>query len=201
MKIFCIGRNYVNHAREMNSKVPEKPMVFMKPATALLKPGNDFYLPDFSNNVHYECELVVKICKNGKHIERQFASRYYKEVTLGIDFTARDVQAKCKEKGHPWEIAKAFDNSAPIGEFVGVKDGMKNLHFKLLKNGEEVQKGNSNDMIFNIDHLISYISKIFSLQRGDLIMTGTPEGVGPVAIGDVLTGILQDEELLRVNVK
>ena len=204
MKIFCIGRNYANHAKEMNSPVPSQPMVFMKPPTALLKNNEDFYYPDFTENLHYEVELVLKIAKNGKRVDSPFALSYIESVGLGIDFTARDVQAKCKEKGHPWEIAKAFDNSAVVSPFVSmddITDDEGNVSFSLYKNDELVQRGNTKDLIFDYTQLIVHISKFFSLQKGDLIYTGTPAGVGPVVIGDVLTGFIGEREMFRCEVK
>lgn len=202
MKIICIGRNYIEHAKELNNPVPKKPLVFHKPASALLKNSKPFYYPSFTEDLHHELEVVLRICKNGKHIEEKFAHKYYDELSLGIDFTARDVQTKCKEKGHPWEIAKAFDHSAPIGEFVS-KEGfeMSNIDFKLLVNGDARQIGNTRDLIFNFDYIISYVSQYFSLRQGDLIYTGTPEGVGPVQIGDVLEGFMGDKKLLHCEVK
>lgn len=201
MKIICIGRNYAEHAKEMKSDIPTEPVFFMKPDTALLK-DNDFYLPDFTKDLHHEIELVIKISKAGKHIEEQFASKYYSEVGLGIDFTARDIQAKCKEKGLPWEKAKAFDNSAPIGKFIN-KDqlNLANIHFELKINGQSKQVGNSKDLIFSFDKVISYVSQFISLKVGDLIYTGTPEGVGPVKIGDKLEGFLNGESFLNLTVK
>ena len=191
MKIFCIGRNYAAHAKEMKSAIPERPVVFMKPATALLKPGQDFYYPEFTSNLHYECELVIRIGKNGKHIKKEFAHKYLDKMTLGIDFTARDLQAECKKKGHPWEIAKGFDNAAPISDFYPLEDFDRNsIEFKLWKNEELVQHGNTKDLIFSFDHLVTYVSQYFRLQMGDLIFTGTPAGVGPVQIGDTLKGAL-----------
>ena len=204
MKIFCIGRNYANHAKEMNSPVPSQPMVFMKPPTSLLKNNEDFYYPDFTENLHYEVELVLKIAKNGKRVDSPFALSYIESVGLGIDFTARDVQAKCKEKGHPWEIAKAFDNSAVVSPFVSmddITDDEGNVSFSLYKNDELVQRGNTKDLIFDYTQLIVHISKFFSLQKGDLIYTGTPAGVGPVVIGDVLTGFIGEREMFRCEVK
>lgn len=204
MKIFCIGRNYADHAKEMNSPVPSQPMVFMKPPTALLKNNEDFYYPDFTENLHYEVELVLKIGKNGKRVAAPFAGSYIDSVGLGIDFTARDIQAKCKEKGHPWEIAKGFDNSAVISSFVSleeISDDRGNVHFSLQKNKDTVQRGNTADLIFNFEQLIVHISKYFSLQKGDLIYTGTPAGVGPVVIGDTLTGFIGDREMFRCEVK
>lgn len=203
MKIICIGRNYSEHAKEMNAQVPEAPVFFMKPDTALLKDNAPFYHPDFSSDIHHELELVVKISKAGKHIQAQFASNYFNEITVGIDFTARDLQANCKAKGLPWEIAKAFDHSAPIGKFVHMSqfNGMDNLSFSLLKNGQQVQHGNSSDMLFNINKIIEYVSKFVTLKVGDLIYTGTPAGVSAVKIGDVLEASLEGETLLKFEVK
>lgn len=203
MKIFCIGRNYVEHAKELNNPVPGKPMIFMKPSTALVKEGKPFYYPDFSKNLHYEAEIVLKINRNGKHIEPQFAHKYYDEISIGIDFTARDVQDKCKENGHPWEIAKAFDDSAPIGEFVALSslNNSDAIEFHLLKNGEKVQIGTTADLIFDFNYLISYLSKFFTLSTGDLIYTGTPAGVAAVQIGDVLEGFIEGQKLLHCEVK
>ncbi|MES2680472.1 MAG: fumarylacetoacetate hydrolase family protein [Bacteroidota bacterium] len=201
MKIICIGRNYAGHAKEMKSEVPAEPVFFMKPDTALLKEG-DFYFPEFTKDLHHEIELVIKISKSGKHIDEQFAHKYYEEIGLGIDFTARDIQAKCKEKGLPWEIAKAFDNSAPIGKFISKeKLGTGTINFELKINDEIKQNGNSGDLIFSFDKVISYISKFVTLKTGDLIYTGTPEGVGPVKIGDRLEGFLNGESFLKLNIK
>ena len=203
MKIICVGRNYAEHARELDNPVPEEPILFMKPNTALLREGKPFYFPDFTREIHHELELVVKICKNGKHIEKEFAASYYDEMTLGLDFTARDVQARLKAKGHPWEIAKGFDHSAPIGEWIPFPEGLKQsaLEFSLKKNGEVVQRGSSAQMIFSIDELIVHMSRYFKLQVGDLIYTGTPAGVGPIAMGDVLEGYLGDRKLLHCEVR
>jgi len=201
MKIICIGRNYAKHAKEMKADLPAEPVFFMKPDTALLKEG-DFYLPDFSSDIHHEIELVLKISKAGKHIEEQFANRYYDEIGLGIDFTARDLQAVCKEKGLPWEKAKAFDNSAPLGGFVKKETlALNNIGFELQINGQMRQQGNSADLIFSFDKVISYVSRFVSLKVGDLIYTGTPEGVGAVKIGDKLEGFLNGQSLLKLNVK
>lgn len=189
MKIICIGRNYRDHAKELNNPVPKKPLVFMKPPSALLINKKPFYYPEFSENIHYELEVVLKVTKNGKHVQPEFAADYYKEVALGIDFTARDLQDKCKEKGHPWEIAKGFDNSAVLSEFVAL-DAVNDqgIEFMLHKNDEVVQHGHTKDLIFDFNYLIVYLSKFFKLQMGDLIFTGTPAGVGPVKKGDVLRG-------------
>ena len=202
MKIFCIGRNYVEHAAELNNPVPAKPIIFMKAPNALLTDGKDFYHPEFSNNIHYELELVLKICKNGKSVPPASASTYYDKIGLGIDFTARDLQDECKKKGHPWEIAKSFDSSAVLGSFIDTLGlDLNNIGFHLLKNGEVVQEGNSRDLIFHFDYLISYISTFFTLQQGDLIYTGTPAGVGKVERADVLEGYIGDKQLLYCRVK
>ncbi len=203
MKIFCIGRNYINHAQELNNPIPENPLIFMKPPTAMLRKGKPFYIPDFSNEIHYEGELVVKIAKNGKNIAPEFVSSYYKELTIGIDFTARDIQKKLKEKGHPWEIAKGFDFSAVVGNWIYFTDEMKsgNINFTLNKNGETVQRGKSEEMIFSINDIIVYLSKYFKLQIGDLIYTGTPGGVGKVKSGDILEGYIEKENLLYCEIR
>ena len=202
MKIICIGRNYIDHAKELNNPIPQSPLMFMKPSTALLTDGKPFYHPDFSDNIHYELEVVLKICKNGKAIQEQFASAYYDQICLGIDFTARDLQDKCKDKGHPWEIAKAFDHSAVIGSFVDKSTlDLSAIKFQLLKNNAVVQDGNTADLIFKFDNLISYISNYFTLQTGDLIFTGTPAGVAKIAIGDEYEGILEGQKLLDCKIK
>ena len=203
MKIFCIGRNYVDHAKELNNPVPKRPLIFSKFDTALLRNNDAFYYPSFSKNIHYEVELVIKINKKGKAIAKEFASKYYDEIAIGIDFTARDIQAELKEKGHSWELAKAFDKSAAISPFIPIselKDKSK-IPFYLKKNDELVQQGVSSDMIFDIDSLICYISKFFTLKQGDLIYTGTPAGVGPVQIGDRLIAGIGDTEMLQCNIK
>jgi len=201
MKIFCIGRNYALHAQELNNEIPEKPLVFMKPPTALLKGDKPFYYPEFSKNIHFEGELVVRICKNGKHIQEKFAKKYYDQVTLGLDLTARDLQNELKSKGHPWEIAKGFDGSAVIGSFVPLAGDLSDISFTIRKNNEIVQNGYCQDMLFSIDYLISYISQFFMLQTGDLIYTGTPAGVGPIEIGDVFEGFLQEKRLFLTQIK
>lgn len=201
MKIFCIGRNYALHAKELNNEIPEKPLVFMKPPTALLKGNKPFYYPEFSSNIHFEGELVVRICKNGKHIQEKFAKNYYDQITLGLDLTARDLQNELKSKGHPWEIAKGFDGSAVIGSLVPFQGDIADLSFTIRKNDEIVQSGNCSDMLFTVDRLISYISKFFMLQTGDLIFTGTPAGVGPIKIGDVFEGFLEEKKLFRTEIK
>jgi 2-keto-4-pentenoate hydratase/2-oxohepta-3-ene-1,7-dioic acid hydratase in catechol pathway len=203
MKIICIGRNYAEHAKEMKAQVSETPVFFMKPDTAILRNGYDFYKPDFTNDLHYECELVYRIDKVGKNIAEKFAHKYYAAVTIGIDFTARDLQQNCKEKGLPWEIAKAWEHSAPIStEFIELsKIDASNISFELKKNGTVVQQGNSTEMIFNIDQIIAYISTFMTLKKGDLIFTGTPAGVGPVVIGDVLEGFLEGKKMFSFQVK
>jgi len=203
MKIFCIGRNYVEHAAEMKSEVPDKPVWFMKPQTAIINKNQPFYYPDFSNEIHHEVEIVVKIKKAGKHIQEKFAHLYYDEISIGLDLTARDLQAEAKKKGLPWEIAKAFDGSAPLGKFVNLSefDDIQNIDFKLLKNDEIIQASNTKNMIFSVDKLISYVSQFVSLKIGDLIFTGTPKGVGPVKIGDKLEAYLGEKLLLKTEIK
>jgi 2-keto-4-pentenoate hydratase/2-oxohepta-3-ene-1,7-dioic acid hydratase in catechol pathway len=203
MKIFCVGRNYVEHAKELNNEVPESPVIFMKPPTALLQNGAPLYYPEFTKDLHYEGELVVKICKNGKKIAPRFAHKYYEEVSLGFDFTARDLQSKLKAKGLPWELAKSFDGAAALGSFVHkdiAMDADGQFHFTFEKNGTIVQRGNTGMMIFSIDTIISFLSQYFTLQRGDLIYTGTPAGVGPVVEGDHLTGRFFKEEILSISI-
>ncbi len=202
MKIICIGRNYIDHAKELNNPVPKNPIIFMKPSTALLKDSKPFYHPDFSENIHHELEVVLKVSKNGKAIDEKYANDYYDAIGLGIDFTARDIQDKCKEKGHPWEIAKAFDHSAVIGEFIDKeKLNVSAIKFQLFKNGDLSQDGNTKDLIFNFGYLISYISGYFTLQKGDLIFTGTPAGVGKVSIEDHLEGYLEGSKMLDCRIK
>ncbi len=202
MKIFCIGRNYAEHAKELGNVVPDEPIVFSKPPTAVLKDGSPFFHPDFSSDIHHEAEIVVRIAKNGKHIAEKFAHKYYDHITIGIDFTARDLQSKLKAKGHPWEIAKGFDGSAPIGHFVALKNlpPINNIGFTLLKNGQTVQSGNTADLIFSFDKLVSYVSTYFTLHKGDYIFTGTPEGVGRVQVGDHLEGFIGGQKLLDCRV-
>ena len=204
MKIICIGRNYAKHAKELGNSVPTEPVYFMKPDSALLPKKTPFFYPNFTKDLHYEVELVIKICKLGKNISKKFASTYYNEIGLGIDFTARDIQLECKAKGLPWEKAKAFDYSAPLSREFIQKSEFKNLDdiaFSLEKNGEIVQKGNSQDMLFDFDHLICYLSQFMTLKIGDLIFTGTPAGVGPVKIGDQLIGYVEDKKMLDLNIK
>lgn len=202
MKIFCVGRNYSEHARELGNAVPENPVIFSKPDTALLKNGEAFYLPDFTNDVHHEIELVIRISKMGKKIQEKFAGSYFNEVGIGIDFTARDLQTKLKEKSLPWELAKGFDGSAPLGEFIPVEGlDLKNINFSLLKNGQIVQQGNTSQMIFPFEKIVSFVSQYFTLKVGDLIYTGTPAGVGKVSIGDTLEGFIEDKKMLGCEVK
>ncbi|WP_343785715.1 fumarylacetoacetate hydrolase family protein [Wandonia haliotis] len=203
MKIICIGRNYSDHAKEMNAPLPSKPVFFMKPDTALLPKRNPFYYPDFTKDLHHELELVVRIARLGKNISEKYAHEYYNEVGLGIDFTARDLQQECKEKGLPWEIAKSFEHSAPLSErFVPIQElDLDTTSFELLKNGVAVQSGHVKDMIFSIDKLIAYVSQFMTLKIGDLLFTGTPAGVGPVQIGDHLEGFLNGEKLLDLKIK
>lgn len=203
MKIICIGRNYAAHIEELKNEKPGQPVVFLKPDTALIKGEAPFYYPDFSSNIHHEIELVLKISKEGKYIQPQFAHRYFEEIGLGIDFTARDLQDQCKAKGLPWEIAKAFNGSAPIGNFKSVSEfsDLKNIDFHLEINGEIKQKGNTSLMLFDFATIISYVSQFFTLKKGDLIYTGTPAGVGPVQTGDQLIGFIGNEKMLHVEVK
>lgn len=203
MKIICVGRNYSEHAKELNNEVPKEPVLFMKPKNALVVPDKPFYYPEFTDDLHYECELVVKICKNGRFVEERAAGRYYNEMTVGIDFTARDLQQQLKQKGLPWEIAKAFDASAPVGNFVPITPdtNMRNIDFELKLNGQTVQKGNTANMIFNINRVIAYASRFFTLNIGDLIFTGTPAGVGPVTVYDRLEGFLRGEKLLDLTIQ
>jgi 2-keto-4-pentenoate hydratase/2-oxohepta-3-ene-1,7-dioic acid hydratase in catechol pathway len=203
MKIFCIGRNYVEHAKELGNEVPEEPVVFMKPKSALLQSHTPFYYPEFTNELHFECELVLRICKNGKYIQDRYASKYYDAVTTGIDFTARDIQKELKEKGLPWEKAKAWDNSAVIGKWIPLDEikNKKDINFTLLKNKELVQQGNSSLMIFNFDQIVAHISNYFSVNIGDLVFTGTPAGVGECVVGDELEGYLNDQLMFNVEIK
>ncbi len=203
MKIICIGRNYLQHINELNNKKPENPLFFLKPETAIQPKGHPFFIPDYSNDIHYEIELVLKINKVGKHIEEQFAHKYFSEIGIGIDFTARDIQEKCKKEGLPWEPAKGFDGSAQIStKFIDKKNlKLNNINFKLKKNNVTVQDGNSKDMIFSFNKIISFISKYYTLKIGDLIYTGTPSGVGKVNKNDKLTGYLNNEEILSVDIK
>tara|TARA_Y100000815_G_C13118798_1_gene416039 strand:+ start:20 stop:631 length:612 start_codon:yes stop_codon:yes gene_type:complete len=203
MKIICIGRNYSAHIKELDSKTPEEPVFFLKPDSAVLLSQHPFVIPEFSKEVHYEVEVLVKINKLGKYIQPKFAHKYYDKIGLGIDFTARDLQRKCKEAGLPWEMAKAFDGAAVIGDWVSKEElgDINDLNFSLEKNDEQVQKGNTSNMLFKIDELIAYVSQFMTLKIGDVIFTGTPEGVGPVAIDDKLKGYLSGRQMFAINIK
>ncbi len=203
MKIFCVGRNYADHAKELGNAVPDEPVIFMKPKTALLQTNAPFYYPEFSNELHYEVEIVLRICKNGRYVEEQNAEKYYDAFTIGIDFTARDIQAELKKKGLPWEKAKAWDNSAVIGKWVTFTPELllNPIHFSLQKNKETVQLGNTEDMIFSFNEIVSHISQYFSLNIGDLIYTGTPAGVGECVTDDVLEGFYEKEKMFALEIK
>lgn len=203
MKIIAIGRNYAAHAKELNNPLPSSPVIFLKPDTALLKDNKPFYIPEFSSDIHYELEVVLKVSKEGKHIQEKFASNYYEEVGLGIDFTARDIQSIHKEKGLPWELAKAFDNSAAVSNFIP-KDSIKDLYdlqFELKINQESRQNGNTKNMLYSYEKIIAFVSKYITLKKGDLIFTGTPEGVGQVHPGDRLEAWLESQQLLNFEIK
>ena len=203
MKIICIGRNYAEHAKELNNEVPDEPVIFMKPKNALLIPDKPLYYPEFTDDLQYECELVVKIHKNGKYIQERFARKYYNEISVGIDFTARDLQQRQKAKGLPWEIAKSFDASAAVGSFIALTPDLdlNNIDFELKLNDEPVQHGNSGDMLFSINNIIEHVSKYFTLNIGDLIFTGTPAGVGSLTVYDKLEGYINGEKLLHVDIR
>jgi 2-keto-4-pentenoate hydratase/2-oxohepta-3-ene-1,7-dioic acid hydratase in catechol pathway len=203
MKIFCVGRNYAEHAKELGNVVPEEPVIFMKPKSALLQANTPFYYPEFCNELHYEAELVLRVSKNGKYVQEHHASNYYNAITVGIDFTARDIQAELKSKGLPWEKAKAWDNSAVVGKWMDVTPVIlkKPINFSLKNNGNAVQEGDSSKMIFSFNRIIENISQYFSLNIGDLIFTGTPAGVGECVVGDLLEGFLEDEKMFELEVK
>ena len=203
MKIICIGRNYANHIEELKNERPDEPVIFMKPDTAILPKKTPFYIPEFSNDVHHEVEILVKINKVGKYIDKKFAHKYYDEIGLGIDFTARDLQNKLKEKGLPWEKSKAFDGSAIIGDFIpkNIFSSIESITFELYNNGKVVQKGNTNQMLWKIDEIIAHISNYFTLKKGDIIFTGTPEGVAAVKQNDVLEGFIENKKVLRLHIK
>ena len=203
MKIICVGRNYADHVKELGNKEEEEPVIFMKPKSALLQSHTPFYYPEFTNELNYECELVLRICKNGKYIQERHAANYYNGITTGIDFTARDIQNDLKAKGLPWEKAKAFDNSAAVGKFIDITPTLnkKNINFTFYKNKELVQQANSSQMIFNFDYIISHISNYFSLNIGDLLFTGTPAGVGECVVGDELEAFIENEMLLKMEIK
>lgn len=202
MKIICIGRNYAEHARELGNEIPEKPVIFMKPDTAVLKKGSDFYIPEFSQDIHYELEVVLKISKGGKYIQAENADKYYDEIGLGIDFTARDLQGQLKEKGLPWELAKGFDGSAVVSDFYKKENfDLQNLNFSLLKNREKVQEGNMSMMLFTPGKIIEFVSQYFTLRVGDLIFTGTPQGVGKIAENDILEAFLEDKKVIDLRIQ
>jgi 2-keto-4-pentenoate hydratase/2-oxohepta-3-ene-1,7-dioic acid hydratase in catechol pathway len=203
MKIICVGRNYAAHAQELNNPVEAEPVIFLKPETALIAGRLPFFYPTFSSDIHYETELVVRISRTGKNIAEKFSHRYYDSISLGFDFTARDLQSKLKAKGLPWELAKSFDQSAPVGEFISLENfkDINDLHFSMKLNGEVMQNGHTSLMLFSVDKIISFVSSFITLKKGDFIFTGTPEGVGPVKIGDKLEAFLEDKNVLTVNVK
>ena len=203
MKIFCIGRNYADHAKELGNEVPDEPVIFMKPKSALLQTHTPFYYPEFTNELNYECELVLRICKNGKYIQEKHAHNYYNGITVGIDFTARDIQDELKKKRLPWEKAKAFDNSAAVGKFIDITPALnkKNINFTFFKNKEQMQKGNSSQMMFSFDFIVANISNYFSINIGDLIFTGTPAGVGECVVGDELEAFIEEQSLLALEIK
>lgn len=201
MKIICVGRNYGEHAKELGNEIPEDPVIFMKPDTAILKKGSDFYMPEFSNDIHYELEVVLKISKGGKYILKENANKHYEEIGLGLDFTARDLQSKLKEKGLPWELAKGFDGSAVVSDFVSKENyDLQNLNFYLMKNGEKVQDGNTQEMLFSPDEIIAFASQYFTLRVGDLIFTGTPKGVGKISENDILDAYLDSKKLFSLKI-
>ena len=201
MKIFCIGRNYLAHIEELANEKPDQPLIFMKPSTALLREGKPFYIPDFSSEIHFECEWVLRVRKHGKAIDPQFALDYIDKMTLGIDFTARDIQTRAKEKSHPWELAKAFDYSAAIGDWISFDPAFDYHEFTLYKNGQIAQRGDTRHMMFSLTEIITFISRYFTLQKGDLIFTGTPAGVGPVKTGDQLEGHFNGQKVLTCRIK
>lgn len=203
MKIICVGRNYAEHAKELSNDVPAKPVIFMKPKSAMLLPGKPFYYPEFTDNIHYECELVFRICKNGKYVQEKFAHKYYDAVTVGLDLTARDLQQELKSKGLPWELAKAFDGSAIVGDFIPITPdfSINDLQFELHKNGQRVQVGYAKDMIYPIDEIIEFVTNYISVNIGDLVFTGTPAGVGPITVYDKLEGYLGGEKLLHADIR
>lgn len=203
MKILAIGRNYVEHIKELNNERPDEPVIFTKPDTALVRNNQPFYFPEFSTDIHYEVELVLRLCKMGKNINEKFAYTYYDAIGIGIDFTARDIQTKAKNKGLPWALAKGFDGSAPVSEFLQLSDfkDINNINFSLKVDGQVKQQGNSSLMLFSFNQIISYISKFITLRSGDLIFTGTPKGVGPIKIGNKLEGYIENKKLLNVEIK
>ena len=203
MKILAIGRNYTEHIKELNNEKPDEPVIFTKPETALLLNNAPFYYPDFTNNIHFEVEIILRICKNGKYVDPRFAGNYFDAIGVGIDFTARDLQDKAKDKGLPWALSKGFNGSAPVSKFIDKSRfaDIKNLDFSLKLDGETRQRGNTSKMLFPFEEIISYISKFIMLKKGDIIFTGTPKGVGPIAIGNKLEAFIEDEKLLEVEIK
>lgn len=203
MKIFCVGRNYIDHAKELGNDIPDEPVIFMKPKNALLQAHTPFYYPEFSNELHYEAELVLRVSKNGRYITERQASKYYNAITVGIDFTARDIQNELKKKGLPWEKAKAWDNSAVIGTWIdSTPTILKNpINFSLKNNSVQVQVGVNTDMLFSFDQIVAYISNYFSLNIGDMIFTGTPAGVGECVVGDILEGYLETQKMFELEIK
>ncbi|MEY3432741.1 MAG: hypothetical protein RL131_677 [Bacteroidota bacterium] len=203
MKFLCIGRNYVEHAKELGNEVPDEPVIFIKPKSALLQSNSPFYYPEFTNELHYECEVVLRICKNGKYIAEKAANKFYDAISVGIDFTARDIQSELKKKGLPWEKAKAWDNSAILGKWQSLPNpfNKSDIHFSMSKNGETVQKGHTKDMIHDFDKIVSHVSNYFSLNIGDVIFTGTPAGVGECVVGDELEGFLEGQSMFKLTVQ
>lgn len=203
MKFLCIGRNYVEHAKELGNEVPNEPVIFIKPKSALLQANTPFYYPEFTNELHYECEVVLRICKNGKYIAEKAANKFYDAISVGIDFTARDIQSELKKKGLPWEKAKAWDNSAILGKWQALPNpfNKSDIHFSMTKNGETVQKGHTKDMIHDFDKIVSHVSNYFSLNIGDVIFTGTPAGVGECVVGDELEGFLEGQSMFKLTVQ
>ena len=203
MKIICVGQNYLNHIKELNSKRNKSPILFLKPDSSIIQKNQPFFIPEFSKEIHYEAEIILKFDKLGKHIDRKFSNKYYNQISLGIDFTARDLQEKLKKSGHPWEKAKSFDNSAVVGDWIDVNNfqDINDINFCLKLNNEIVQSSNSSNMIWKIDDLVSEVSNYFTLKIGDILFTGTPEGVGKVSIGDVLEGFLEEKKVFSIKIK
>ena len=203
MKIICVGQNYLNHIKELNSKINKSPILFLKPDSSIIQKNQPFFIPEFSKEIHYEVEIILKFDKLGKHIDRKFSNKYYNQISLGIDFTARDLQEKLKKSGHPWEKAKSFDNSAVIGDWIDINNfqDINNINFCLKLNNEVVQSSNSSNMIWKIDDLVTEVSNYFTLKIGDILFTGTPEGVGKVSIGDVLDGFLEEKKVFSIKIK
>jgi len=203
MKIICVGQNYLNHIKELNSKINKSPILFLKPDSSIIQKNQPFFIPEFSKEIHYEVEIILKFDKLGKHIDRKFSNKYYNQISLGIDFTARDLQEKLKKSGHPWEKAKSFDNSAVVGDWIDINNfqDINNINFCLKLNNEVVQSSNSSNMIWKIDDLVTEVSNYFTLKIGDILFTGTPEGVGKVSIGDVLDGFLEEKKVFSIKIK